>query len=428
MSAGTFKLKANWVSLDTPPHPTSKVFQLFRMFTLAAMVAVLAIGPLPGDPVAAGSPSLDWVSSECERVLQKAELYLEAEPRTVTADTCKRSAGTAQDFYSEGDYWWPDPTDPAAKYVQRDGETNPNNFVAHRHSMVRLADIVGTLASAYVASGDDRFAAAAATHLKAWFVAPETRMNPSLLYGQAIQGRHTGRSIGVIDTIHLIEVARGAKVLRDSPAFVESYPAVRDWFAHYLDWINTHPYGLTEKVHPNNHGVCWSLQASAFADLVGDEDVLSWVRQQFRTVYLTEMMNAEGGFDAELKRTKPYGYSLFVIDAMAGVAQIASSPQDYLWTFALPDGRGMRLGVEFIKPYVRDKSSWPYDQDVQFWDQWPVRHPTLLFGGIHFDQPETIRLWQSLPADPETPEVLRNLPIRHPLLWVEPRSESGSLR
>ena len=39
-----------------------------------------------------------------------------------------------------------------------------------------------------------------------------------------------------------------------------------------------------------------------------------------------------GRFPAELKRTKPYGYSLFVIDAMAGVAQIASSGTEDLGT------------------------------------------------------------------------------------------------
>ena len=93
---------------------------------------------------------------------------------------------------------------------------------------------------------------------------------------------------------------------------------------------------MKEKLHPNNHGVCWSLQASAFADLVGKEEVLAWVRHQFKTVYLSEMMDELGRFPAELKRTKPYGYSLFVIDAMAGVAQIASSETEALWNFALP--------------------------------------------------------------------------------------------
>ena len=31
-------------------------------------------------------------------------------------------------------------------------------------------------------------------------------MNPNLLYAQAISGRFTGRGIGIIDTLHLVEV------------------------------------------------------------------------------------------------------------------------------------------------------------------------------------------------------------------------------
>jgi len=131
-------------------------------------------------------------------------------------------------------------------------------------------------------------------------------------------------------------------------------------------------------------------------------------------------MAQDGSFPAELRRTKPYGYSLFVVDAMAGVAQIASTPQEDLWTFALPDGRGMRKALEFIYPYMQDKSKWPGKHDVLYWDAWPVRQPSLLFAGLKFHNLDYLKLWQGLKADPETPEVIRNVPLRHPLLWVAP--------
>ncbi|HAY76168.1 MAG TPA: alginate lyase, partial [Opitutae bacterium] len=72
---------------------------------------------------------------ERPRILAKAKTYLSEKPRTVTADRCERSEGDAHDFYSEGDYWWPNPEDPDGPYVRRDGETNPANFIAHRQSM-----------------------------------------------------------------------------------------------------------------------------------------------------------------------------------------------------------------------------------------------------------------------------------------------------
>ena len=153
--------------------------------------------------------------------------------------------------------------------------------------------------------------------------------------------------------------------------------------------------------------------------MVGSEPELAWVRNQFKTVYLAEMMAEDGSFPAELERTKPYGYSLFVLDAMAGVAQIASTPEDNLWTFELPDGRGMKKGLTFLTPYIQDKTSWPYQQDVLYWDEWPVRHPSLVFAGEQLAQPNYLTLWEGLEADPNTPEVIRNLPIRHPLLWIQ---------
>src|SRR5688500_4112688 len=151
---------------------------------------------------------IDVKQLDRDRVLNAADDYLKEEPVTVTAMSSPRSAGGKHDFYSEGDYWWPDPSNPDGPYIQRDGQTNPQNFVAHRHAMIRLSKIIGALASAYSITGDEKYVRSAIPHLKAWFVDTVTMMNPSLLYAQAIKGRATGRGIGVIDTIHLMEVAQ----------------------------------------------------------------------------------------------------------------------------------------------------------------------------------------------------------------------------
>jgi hypothetical protein len=49
--------------------------------------------------------------------------------------------------------------------------------------------------------------------------------------------------------------------------------------------------------------------------------------------------------------------SLFMIDAMAGVATLTSTPQDNLWTYKILDGRSMELGLAFILLYIKDKTS-----------------------------------------------------------------------
>jgi len=72
----------------------------------------------------------------------------------------------------------------------------------------------------------------------------------------------------------------------------------------------------------------------------------------------------------------------------------------------------------FLYPYLNDKSKWPYAHDIQHWESWPVRSPGLLFCGLACDRADYIALWRRLDPDPTDPEIIRNYPIRQPLLWV----------
>src|SRR5712692_6148233 len=130
---------------------------------------------------------------ERPRVLKAATEYLTVPPVTVTAASSPRSAGGKHDFFSEGDYWWPDPANPHGPYIQRDGMSNPDNFVEHRRAMIRLSLIVPALAAAYKLTRDRKYSEGAARHLRAWFIDDATSMSPHLLYAQAIKGRFTGR-------------------------------------------------------------------------------------------------------------------------------------------------------------------------------------------------------------------------------------------
>jgi hypothetical protein len=53
-----------------------------------------------------------------------------------------------------------------------------------------------------------------------------------------------------------------------------------------------------------------------------------------------------------------------------------------------------------------------------YFKEWPVRQPSLLFAGIALKKQEYLGLWQRLEADPTVDEVIRNWPVRQPVLWV----------
>lgn len=351
--------------------------------------------------------------------LKQAKKALFSEPITVTAETSERSAGGIHDFYSEGDYWWPDPENPDGPYIRRDGETNPANFTAHRLAMIRFSKLVGTLTSAFLLTKNHKYSESAVKHLRAWFITDETKMNPSLLYAQAIEGRVTGRGIGIIDMIQLIEVAQSVRILeRENAISSTDLTAVKKWFSQYLTWVTTHPYGIDERDTENNHATCWVMQVAAFAKLTENKELLAYCSNRFKTVLLPNQMALDGSFPLEMSRTKPYGYALFNLDAMTTVCEILSTEDDSLWKFYTPNGKNIRNAIEFMYPFVENKDKWQLTPDVMYFENWPVAHPFLIFGANEYQVNDWLKTWKRLEHFPETQEVVRNLPVRHSLIWL----------
>jgi Alginate lyase len=353
-------------------------------------------------------------------VIPAADKYLKEEPVTITEYSSPRSAGGKHDFFSEGDYWWPDSLHPDGPYIQRDGMTNPDNFVSHRKVMIRLSVQVAALTAAYRLTGEKKYALKAIEHLRAWFVNEETKMNPFLLYAQAITRKFTGRGTGIIDTIHLIEVAQSIIILEEDHLIPDTDLAgIKTWFSDYLIWLTTHNYGKDEMNAKNNHGTCWVMQVAEFAKLVGDKEKMEFCRNRFKEVLLPTQMANDGSFPLELKRTKPYNYSLFNLDALSVICTILSDEKENLWNFTLPDGRNMKKGIEFMFPFIADKSKWPFPKDVMYFDFYPVRQPALLFGGLAYNNQKFIDLWKKLNPNPVNEEIIRNFPVRQPVLWLD---------
>jgi hypothetical protein len=285
---------------------------------------------------------------------------------------------------------------------------------------MQLRDATAALAAAYRVTGENRYAEKAAALLKVFFVDPSTRMNPKLEYAQVIVGKSTPtRGIGLIDTLHLVEVPMAICALEKSPAFSpELMAGLRQWFRDYLVWFTKSPRGLSEATQVNNHAVAYWLQVAAFCQVAPDKALLDECRRQFKEVFVGVQMAPDGSFPYETRRTKPYAYSIFQLDNMASLCQLLSTPEDNLWTYQLPDGRGMRKAMAYLYPFLADKAKWPFKPDVQAWEEWPVRQSSLLFGGVGLGEEKYVGLWRTLKPDPTLFEIRRNNAITQPVLWV----------
>jgi hypothetical protein len=191
----------------------------------------------------------------------------------------------------------------------------------------------------------------------------------------------------------------------------------KKWFSDFVEWLTSHQYGKDEMNAQNNHGTCWAMQVASFARLTNDTVLLNFCRSRYKEVFLPKQMADNGSFPLELKRTKPYGYSIFNLDAMAMLCQVLSDKEHDLWNYKTPDGRCIRRGIEYLFPYLADKSKWPFPKDVMYWENWPVAQPSLIFGAMEFQNNQWFGVWKSLDHFPNVEEVIRNLPVRNPVIW-----------
>lgn len=345
-------------------------------------------------------------------------------PPAITDHVATNSAGGLHDFFSQADYAWPNPTNASGRpFIGRDGESNPDVFSDHRLAMRHMKDAVAALTAAHVLTGDDKYVRKAAEFIQVFFLDEKTRMNPSLPYAQAVLGAQTGNAYGVIDTLHLAELAVAARWLEKSPAFPPAVDrGLKKWFADYCGWITTSEPGIKEMNNANNHSMACYVQLASFARFTGDAQLLEQCRTRFKEVLLPRQMTNNGSFPLELKRTKPYGYSIFQAENVAMLCVLLSTTNEDFWKFTLPDGRSPKTMMDFIYPYLADKKQWLADgrpKDVMHWNDWPMRQPCLIFAYAEFGDKKYLDLWKKLDADPADLEVRRNVAVTQPLLWLK---------
>ena len=389
-----------------------------RIFCTETAALLLAPRALLSQSSSTSRP--DVAAIDHDRIMEAAKESLTRSPVTISKLPCSRSPGTPNDYYSEADEYWPDSSNPAAPYVQREGLPNPDAFTAHRDALLSFCISVPVLTAAFVLTKEARYAQQAVVHLRAWFLDPAARMTPNILYGQTILPAKTGRPDGVIEAVHLAEVAICLPFLENFEGFAEAdRAAVRKWFADYFEWLNSSRLAGLARDTKNHLGAAWLLQASAIAHLYPEDDArLTALRHQFKSSTIRAQINADGTFPHELTTRNPYRNTLFVLDMMAGICLLLSTRFEGVWDYELQDGPGMRTVMARLFPYIRDRGTWAYPADAEYFNDLPLRRPALLFAARAYTRPEYAELWKKLPPDTSIAALQRTFPIRQPLLWV----------
>lgn len=339
--------------VDTRPEPVSLICD-------DAMLADAKAAVEAGDPAA-----LEAFGA----LLARADsLCLTMEPLSVTMKKQIPPSGDPRDYMTLSPYWWPDPSDPSAPYIRRDGERNPQVYdYPEREGSGRLGEAVQMLGIVYHVTGEEKYAAKASELLRAWFTDPVTGMNPNMTFGQIRPGHRSIRGTGIIDARRFTFALEGAKMIEDSQSWTAAdKKALQAWSGAFVYWLENSTQGRMEMAAPNNHGLWYDVIRLVHLLYAGDYDhALEVVRDSY-AARLDSQVAADGSLPHELARTLGLHYSTFATEASLIAANMGRKVGYDLWKHTTPDGQSLSGMVEFLYPYYTGEQIWPFMQISPF--------------------------------------------------------------
>jgi hypothetical protein len=343
----------------------------------AALLAVRA-RLRAGDPV---------LRAALARLVAAADGQLHVGPWSVMDKAQVPPSGDRHDYYSQSIYAWPNPkTADGLPWVTRDGERNPAaDGFGDARSWTSLVNATHELALAWFYTGDGRFQARAAELLRTWFVAPATRMNPSLVYAQRTPGVARDVPGGIIDLADIGVVIDAAALVEGGGAWTQADArGFRDWLGRYLGWLRTSAAGRTEAAATNNHSNWYDAQVAAIAVFLGRADVAGQALAAGRA-RVASQVRPDGSQPLELARATSWSYSVYNLRAFSRLAAIGRSVGADLWAYAAPGGASLRVAVDFLVPAATGTVPWTAGKQVTALDPaeaLPVLHAAADAGDV----------------------------------------------
>ncbi len=310
----------------------------------------------------AGKGGHPRLNTAYRQLIHAADAALGNAPFSVMQKTTLPPSRDPHDYLSIAPYWWPNTATPnGLPYIRRDGEVNPErDVVGDRTPFIRMMSAVWSLSLAFHMTQQARYAAHAALLLRTWFLDPATRMTPHLTYAQIRRGHPGPNPAGIIESRDLSLVVDAVGLLAGSSTWTEGdQEGMRGWFAQYLAWLRTSPTGLGEARAANNHRTWYDQQVASIALLLGHTELAAEALRDAKEAIAAQIAH-DGSQPEELRRTRSWHYSLFNLEAFFRLATLGQHIGVDLWRYETPDGRGIRMALDYLIPYARRERPWSY--------------------------------------------------------------------
>jgi len=292
-----------------------------------------------------------------------------ARPIVTVMDKADTSITGKHDYVSYARYYWPDQSKPGGlPYVLHDGDENLAQIALGDYERLQtFFNTVETLANAWSAKRDAAAARRAVEWLRAWFISPATRMNPNLEHAQIRLGsdNNRGTPAGIIDTRDFGRVIDSIKALDNSPALnAADKGAIRSWFDIYLDWLLVSKIGAAERAARDSHVTWFVAQALPIATYLGRENLAQSLAEEIKK-HMSRQIARDGSQPEELRNVNSLSSSVFNLEGYARVAKAAAPLGVDLWNYVTAGRSSLSRAIDFLTPYNRDPSKWPFPQKAR---------------------------------------------------------------
>jgi TonB family protein len=354
------------------------------------------------------SKDINVAEFEAERIKYFAEQYMNEPIQTLNLFSSRRSPGSKNEYYSEALTWWPKQENPYLPYMIKEGVINPDAFTKHKVLLERLGKIVPGLTSAYLITNNKEYAKRALDHIYAWFIDPETSMAPNLNYAQAIPYRTSGRAVGILEGLPLVEVIQSLQYLDDFLS--ENEKNIIDlWLEDYENFLEFGDYSEYLMQRKDNYSTAWLVQLSMIAKYLDNDELMANALNYFLQHTLSFTLD-EGSFYLNDNVNRKLEYNIFYMSDMLAIeSEILKQYDPEIW-----EGRfyyGRRVG-----DLINYEYSGILNNDLKTVGYYNGRFLSLLLAGKAYDNPRYLELWRDLNAG-EFKEG--NFPVRQPVLWIK---------
>jgi glycosyltransferase involved in cell wall biosynthesis len=309
-----------------------------------------------------------------------AKTFKDSPIYSVTTKTTLPPSENIKDYWHPAPYYWPNPdTESGLPYIRKDGQRvpgtrmyEPESAKYDRTSLQRLFDETTALALAGYVMDDLAYTQKAYELIHAWFIDPETSMNPHLAYAQVVMGKNDnkGSAVGIIETKDFYYFLDAIRLLKRSSLWTPSdEESINKWFSSFYEWLCTSEQGVKEQKAENNHGSAYDLQVYAIAAFLGKKEEMYDIIMRAAS-RLRSHVESDGSQPHELKRTTTAHYTAFnlhiwlnlntLVENTSGLSLIEMT-QNYSGEFK----SALKLAAAWLMEHGT-LMEWPFEQIDEF--------------------------------------------------------------